>query len=553
MFVSVPCGECLDCIQQSRNDWFVRLYYEWKSFYKDGIVLFPTLSYNDDCIPHTDFSSSVFDCLDSLVPSEVSRPRISVVSFDKETVIKAIRKFRTQLSRDFANIVIKYFLVCEYGDTTHRPHYHLILFLSLKLDTIYVRNQLEKAWSYVDKSVEIPKHVQDFAHSYFKSHPDESIVCPRSKKDLGMYKYVITRNKYGKITYQLKRGNVEFSKEFGAIIESSDSLNYVTKYLHKLHSIEAVPNMKSIYEYSKYLPTPHSESIVGYSDEIRSAINSLYNVFPFHLISNKLGISLFDDLELRSSVKLTYDEVMKSNLLPNHILIEQDYYAIPTYITRKLFYSEEQKLRYDTCTFPDGSSQIVDCKNTKRLLLNSLGREVMSMRFELKVKNMAQKYRSFNSPGYLRLFDGLDFTEETALLYKEISHYDTEHLDFELLAIYKIMYQNLDLSEVQSYDHVFLDPELCKRFSLAFTNFKLDTYNDLTEFFESPLKDDRYVSSLFDVGFCNSLPIFEGFDSYLVKMDTIKSFVKKMRCISQKNRDILKDRLNNFFNSLIYV
>ena len=118
---TVPCGHCLDCQRMRQDDWFVRLYYEFKRN-PQGCVLFPTFTYNDRCLPVVDLSDPRFD----VVPGADKRPLVSCKSFDKVGFQNLLKKFRMKLDREF-DLKCRYFVVTEYGsddEKTHRPHYH---------------------------------------------------------------------------------------------------------------------------------------------------------------------------------------------------------------------------------------------------------------------------------------------------------------------------------------------------------------------------------------------------------------------------------------------
>ena len=49
----VPCGHCAECLEAKKRDWFFRTYYEAKStFDKGGYILFDTLTYANEHLPH---------------------------------------------------------------------------------------------------------------------------------------------------------------------------------------------------------------------------------------------------------------------------------------------------------------------------------------------------------------------------------------------------------------------------------------------------------------------------------------------------------------------
>lgn len=92
--LSLPCGQCIGCRLERSRQWAVRIVHEaacWPS------NVFVTLTYRDDVLP------------DSLDYSHV-------------------QAFLKRLRFKFSGSKIRFFCVGEYGSTTFRPHYHIILF-----------------------------------------------------------------------------------------------------------------------------------------------------------------------------------------------------------------------------------------------------------------------------------------------------------------------------------------------------------------------------------------------------------------------------------------
>lgn len=92
----MPCGRCISCLKRKRSEWLFRLEHEHRVSTRS---LFLTLTYNDENLPFHD----------------------GEVCFNKDHVQKFFKKLRHV--SDF-----RYYLVSEYGGTTGRPHYHLLLF-----------------------------------------------------------------------------------------------------------------------------------------------------------------------------------------------------------------------------------------------------------------------------------------------------------------------------------------------------------------------------------------------------------------------------------------
>ncbi len=93
--ISVPCGKCIGCKLDHSRDWVCRLLMEY-DINSTGIFL--TLTYDD-----------------------TKRLTYSLVKKDVQNFLKRLRKF-------YKNIKFKYYVAGEYGPSTFRPHYHMILF-----------------------------------------------------------------------------------------------------------------------------------------------------------------------------------------------------------------------------------------------------------------------------------------------------------------------------------------------------------------------------------------------------------------------------------------
>lgn len=108
--VPVPCGKCDGCRLDRSKRWADRMLLEFDKPAGDlppKTALFVTLTYNDAHLP---------------VMTTTDRQRRGTLCLkDVQDYVKRLRKW-------FAPRKLRYFLAGEYGDTTFRPHYHLILF-----------------------------------------------------------------------------------------------------------------------------------------------------------------------------------------------------------------------------------------------------------------------------------------------------------------------------------------------------------------------------------------------------------------------------------------
>lgn len=98
-FIRGKCGKCYACLSNRRRDWLFRLQNENLS---SLLTIFCTLTYDEDNIP----------------PCGLLRKK------DLQDYFKRLRHHE-----DFT-----YYAIGEYGTTTHRPHYHFVIFFK-SIDT----------------------------------------------------------------------------------------------------------------------------------------------------------------------------------------------------------------------------------------------------------------------------------------------------------------------------------------------------------------------------------------------------------------------------------
>lgn len=105
--MDVPCGRCLACKLDRARDWTCRNLLELQEHAK---ACFVTLTYDDIHVPRTVYAEPV--------NGEVAGDAYTLVRRDLQLFLKRLRKKHD----------VRYFACGEYGDTTARPHYHLILY-----------------------------------------------------------------------------------------------------------------------------------------------------------------------------------------------------------------------------------------------------------------------------------------------------------------------------------------------------------------------------------------------------------------------------------------
>lgn len=110
-YLEVPCGKCLACLTNKRNDWAFRLEQEYKA---SAGACFITLTYHPKFCPD--------------------------YGLDKRHVQLYMKRLRKRFGKK-----LRYFCVGEYGTKHQRPHYHIILF-NYQEDA-RIQSEIRKAWS----------------------------------------------------------------------------------------------------------------------------------------------------------------------------------------------------------------------------------------------------------------------------------------------------------------------------------------------------------------------------------------------------------------------
>lgn len=111
---TVPCGSCIGCRTEQARHWATRMAHEAET---SVASYFLTLTYSDENLPR----------FGSLLPE------------DSKSFWKRLRRGGRKFS---------YYLCGEYGDVTHRPHYHALVFgLTLDDRDLYTRRNGVPVWT----------------------------------------------------------------------------------------------------------------------------------------------------------------------------------------------------------------------------------------------------------------------------------------------------------------------------------------------------------------------------------------------------------------------
>lgn len=183
MWITVPCGQCAECLQQKRNEWYFRSFYEAQECYNQGgYVYFSTLTYSDKTVPHL---SDFFD-FEKIARGKGELKYLRAhdyMCFNREDLKLFFKRLRRKLDYNGfkSKDCFKYFLTSEYGTSdkgTHRPHYHCLFFVKdPSLNPMLFSQYINQCWqkgitdgidfkpmSYVMNHVYGPKYSTDFEH-----------------------------------------------------------------------------------------------------------------------------------------------------------------------------------------------------------------------------------------------------------------------------------------------------------------------------------------------------------------------------------------------------
>lgn len=149
-YISVPCGKCAACTTRFSYLWTKRLEEECACH---AYTLFLTLTYHDVALP----KKNILDCD---LPSEVITSSLDFVNYhdgfipcvssrDLQLFFKRLRKhliLENGLSKENSKGLFRYFVTSEYGPTTFRPHYHMLLWFDSPSIAATIKKCIYKSW-----------------------------------------------------------------------------------------------------------------------------------------------------------------------------------------------------------------------------------------------------------------------------------------------------------------------------------------------------------------------------------------------------------------------
>lgn len=127
--VRVPCGHCIFCRAEQRREWSLRCWLEAKEYDYNQFI---TLTYDSKHDPQ--------------------------YGVDRSEVSRFMHTLREYFRRERKHSGIRFYACGDYGETTHRAHYHILLFncppfgdekkykITEKKHTLYKSKILERLW-----------------------------------------------------------------------------------------------------------------------------------------------------------------------------------------------------------------------------------------------------------------------------------------------------------------------------------------------------------------------------------------------------------------------
>lgn len=205
------------------------------------------------------------------------------------------KRLRINLSRIYNyNDKFKAFSCSEYGSTTHRPHFHLLLFIPKEAQSIF-RSAIVKSWPYCDYSVldryiEIARDAAGYVSSYVNGHSHLPALLSKSlgrtrhsySQDFGMSCEAFNLEKIlegiDKCSLQfdsttIREGRTEF-------VRVSIPYYVINRYFPKFKGHSRITD-DTLYQYLHYIADPGSSGLqyARYRSEIDQPIYEPNNLF----------------------------------------------------------------------------------------------------------------------------------------------------------------------------------------------------------------------------------------------------------------------------------
>lgn len=577
----VPCGHCEECKEMKVNDWFVRLNYELIRCRKlGGCGYFLTLTFSDDMVPRV--CDKDFEELFELF--SVSYEPFSGMCFDKAALSQFLQDFRDIIREKYGVSGLKFFVVTEFGsdeDKTHRPHYHIIIFSPATIAPPVVRSLANYCWSKRVKFEDVPKVIKEQAEL-----PAVQEQLKRGNYNVLM-RWIIAppaSPRHKKPLFKIRYGFTSWSRDYGAIIQTSGCLKYVLKYVFKDADFMRTKTAVMLDRLVKHFPTldeleqlyppldPMGNPDYNYQEQlskgpdffktnpeftrIHNLMQRVRDCMPFHLQSQKIGDDLFQEIV---SDWQHGKEILRKNEITFDNCSDGFVYRVPRYIIRRLFYSvgkEQQNTHYN--------------KYRNYVYLNEIGKECLCDFLDYRLEIFYKQIQMYLSPVYVSMMSsdsvcGWLSKHKTSLNQSLSELRRLSKDDIFILFYYKYVFRGvtcfyLDNNILQYDKQKVLDVGKRMFYSKVHTQDlrKFDDYMcyhdtlncyHLSEFDKVPPIIDSAV-----IGYKRyaDIFVFQEFEKYITWFDAIRDGVKTYKCQSDQEKKDRSKLLRSIYNKFIY-
>lgn len=221
--VRVPCGKCYGCLRRKQRELALRLSLDVKHAFAARFI---TLTYEDTHLIRDYFNEETGEIF----------PLPSVTKDELQRFFKRLRKL---LNYDSCVTKMMYYASAEYGDTTKRPHYHIILYF-IGQDTLNydLDKAIEKCWQKCDwNMVNREKCIQiidtDGAYMYVAKHQMKK--CQGTELQAP---YFQLRSKGIGASFLQDEKQIDFAKKNGYIIYDRNKKAPLPRYFKEKLGIE---------------------------------------------------------------------------------------------------------------------------------------------------------------------------------------------------------------------------------------------------------------------------------------------------------------------------
>lgn len=148
----IPCGKCLACRIKQKQEWATRIELESKKYKHNYFI---TLTYNEENLIIPEYS--VNKKTGEIFTNEENW-REWKGTLVKKDIIRFMNSIRKWFEREYFHDGVRFYLCGEYGEIGERPHYHIILMNTPKLEQkpigenklikipYYTNERIEKIW-----------------------------------------------------------------------------------------------------------------------------------------------------------------------------------------------------------------------------------------------------------------------------------------------------------------------------------------------------------------------------------------------------------------------